>query len=347
VASVILKSSTFGACEVDLPKSEKSMSSRYAPCRAILGVIVSGWGGIALAGAPVSQTDLAPAGGGSTITFPLAGADMEQRLHDLSPFQRAQAIQETEKPIRALSLACKPTDAERIGHGKYNVDGKRLEVVAYEVACSNGMGYLLASLGAEKPIAVSCFAAAATRADGIARGEKSDVYCQLAANKDLKAMAASLMTAAGTSCTVNDLRWFGLAAATHTEYTEVDCGDGNGYLLKAQQYEPAAQVSAVSCREAAKQGLKCHLTDGGPVAAPVTMQTFRDALKEAGVSCEPTQMRLVGRETVSKRYVVEMQCPDMSDLVAFIPLQDTTKKFETLDCAAAMERNILCTLKSK
>jgi len=333
------------ACELDLRNAEKSMPSRYAPFKAILGVIVSGCGGIALAGGPVSQTDLAPANGGSTITFPLAGADMEQRLHDLSPRQRAQVIQETEKPIGALSLSCKPTDAERIGHGKYTIDGKRVEVVAYEVACSNGTGYLLASLGAEKPVAVSCFAAAATRADSMAKGEKSEVYCQLAANKDLKAMAASLMTAAGTNCTVNGIRWFGLAAATHTEYTEVQCGEGSGYLLRAEQNDPAAQVSAISCQEAAKQGLKCHLTDGGPVTVPVTLQAFRDALKEGGVSCEPTQLRLIGRETVSKRYVVEMQCPDMTDRVALIPLNGNTKALETLDCAAAMERNIVCTLK--
>jgi hypothetical protein len=157
-------------------------------------------------------------------------------------------------------------------------------------------------------------------------------------------MAASLMIAAGTSCTVNDLRWFGLAAATHTECTEVKCGNGNDYLLRTQQVGPAAQITAVSCQDAAKQGLKCHLSDGGPVPMPVTMQRFRDALKEGGVSCEPTQMRLVGRETVTRRYVVEMQCPDTTGLVAFIPLEDNTKKMETLDCSAAMQRNIVSTL---
>jgi hypothetical protein len=77
------------------------------------------------------------------------------------------------------------------------------------------------------------------------------------------------------------------------------------------------------------------------------MQRFRDALKEGGVSCEPTQMRLVGRETVSRRYVVEVQCVDKPELVAFIPLEDNTKKLETLDCSAAMQRNIVCTLNPK
>lgn len=81
------------------------------------------------------------------------------------------------------------------------------------------------------------------------------------------------------------------------------------------------------------------------MTVPVTLQAFRDALKENGVSCEPTQLRLIGRETVSKRYVVEMQCPDMTDRVAFIPLNGNTKALETLDCTAAMERNIVCTLK--
>jgi hypothetical protein len=303
------------------------------------------YAGLAGAAPPISQTDLAPAGGGNSITFPLAGADMEQRLHDLSPRQRALAIQNAEPLIARLSLGCKPTDAERIGHGKSTVDGKRVEVTAYEIACDNGMGYLLASLGGEKPMAISCFAAAATRADGEAKGEKSEVYCQLAANKDLKAMAASLMTTAGTPCSVKNLRWFGLAASTYTEYTEVECTDGSGYLLRAQQIESSAQISALSCQDAAKQGLKCHLTDGGPVTVPVTMQSFREALKENGVSCEPTQMRLIGRETVSKRYVVELQCPDAADMVALIPLEGNAKKFETLECGAAKERNILCTFK--
>jgi hypothetical protein len=313
-----------------------------------VAIVCAGNAGISRAAAPVSQTDLASANPGSAITFPLAGADMEQRVHDSSARQRAQAKQESERIITAISLSCKPTDAEQIGHGKSVVAGKRVEVNMFEVACSNGMGYLLASLGTEKPMAMSCFAADATHADSIAKGEKSDLYCQLAANKDVKVMAAAMMTTAGTACTVSGLRWFGVSASTQTEYTEVTCGDGNGYLLKNQQSEPSAQLSVMSCQEAAKQGLKCHLTDGGPVAVPVTMQTFRDALKENGVTCEPTEIRLIGRETVSKRYVVEMRCPDKpGGLVAFIPLEGNTNKFETLDCRAAIERHVLCTLEPK
>jgi hypothetical protein len=105
-------------------------------------------------------------------------------------------------------------------------------------------------------------------------------------------------------------------------------------------------VSAVSCQEAAKQGLKCHLTDGGP--APVTMQTFRDALKQYEVKCEPTNMRMIGRESVNRRYVVEVQCPEQpKGLVAFIPVAGNANKFETIDCAAAVERQIRCELAAR
>jgi hypothetical protein len=85
-----------------------------------------------------------------------------------------------------------------------------------------------------------------------------------------------------------------------------------------------------------------------PVAVPVTMRTFREAFKENGVMCEPTELRLIGRETVGKRYVVDIQCPDKQDgLVAFIPLEGNTKKFETLDCSAAIERHVVCALEPK
>lgn len=57
---------------------------------------------------------------------------------------------------------------------------------------------------------------------------------------------------------------------------------------------------------------------------------------------------MIGRESVAKRYVVEVQCQHQpSGLAAFIPVAGNTGKFETLDCAAAIERQIRCELASK
>lgn len=75
------------------------------------------------------------------------------------------------------------------------------------------------------------------------------------------------------------------------------------------------------------------------------MQMLLDALKRNGVNCEPEQMRYIGRETIGKRYVVEVRSVERPDgLVSFIPVQDTTKPFETIDCLTAAARNIQCKL---
>jgi len=158
-------------------------------------------------------------------------------------------------------------------------------------------------------------------------------------------MAAALMTTAGTACAINTLRWFGMSDSGQMEYSEVSCADNNGYLLETPRVGPSAQTSVVSCQDAAKRGLKCRLTAVGSASTQVTMQMFRDAIKQNGLACEPTKMRVIGRESVDKRYVVELQCAQQTDgLVAFIPLEGNTNKFETLDCAAAAGRDIVCQL---
>jgi hypothetical protein len=64
--------------------------------------------------------------------------------------------------------------------------------------------------------------------------------------------------------------------------------------------------------------------------------------------CEPTNMRVIGRESVDKRYVVEVKCQEQTNgLVAFIPVGGNTNKFEAIDCAAAVERQIRCELGAK
>lgn len=261
---------------------------------------------------------------------------------------RARARAESMKITGAMNLPCELTDAEQAGRGEANVDGKKVDVNVYEVACGNGMGYFLESYGPGRSIAMSCLAADATHAADVAEGKKSELYCQLAANKDVKVMAGTLMTRAGTGCAVSTLRWFGLTMKGDVEYSEVACADGKGYLLKIPRTSATPDITAMTCQEAAAHGLKCHLTDGGPVATPVTTQTFRDALKQNGVACEPLQLRVIGRESIDRRYVVEVHCPQPpSDSVAFIPLEGTAKPFELLDCAAAVGRGVVCQLSSK
>ena len=322
------------------------MTLRFAPIFIVFAVAVSGSVRVGHAASP-GLADPIPLTAPSGFPFPLASGDM-LKLRDISDRDRAQAKDESSKLATALRLSCELTDAALIGRGKGSADGKVFKVNAYEVACSNHAGYILVSQGSLTPVAMSCFAANAAHAARAANDDSADLYCQLAANQDVKAMAASLMTTAGTPCAVNDFRWFGLNPSTQTDYSEVACADGKGYLLRILQTGSSPDVSAIGCPEAAKRGLKCHLTDGGAVTTPVTLQTFRDALKQNDVPCEPTNMRVIGRESIDKRYVVEVTCQEQPNgLVAFIPVAGNTRQFESIDCAAAAERQIRCELGAK
>jgi hypothetical protein len=332
--------------DCDRMRAWGEVTMRFA--KTMVAFAVAGGGYVSLGRAmPAPPADPVPHGMQSGFSLPLGGVDM-LKLHEVTDREHLKAKEESGKLIKAIQLSCELADAALVGRGNAKTDGKTIEVSAYEVTCGNRMGYILVSQGPQPPIVVSCFAADAQRVAGVAKREKSDLYCQLAANKDVKGMAASLMTSAGTRCVVSDVRWFGLSASSRTDYSEVACADGAGFLLKIPQIGPSEAVSVMSCQEAAKQGMSCRLTDGGPVSMPVTMQTFRDALKQNDVNCEPLRMRMIGRESVAKRYVVEVQCQERPNgLVAFIPVAGNTGKFETLDCAAAIERQIRCELTPK
>ena len=256
---------------------------------------------------------------------------------------RAAARESSTPLVRALELNCEITEAEPVGRGTAKVSGKSARLEIYEVACSNGLGYLLVSQTGDAPYATSCFSADTTHAEEVAAGRKSDMYCQLEANKDVKGMATRLMSGATITCAIRTLRWLGASTASHTEYTEVACDDGRGYLLRTAQAGSEAKTSLMSCKEAADKGIKCRLTDAGPVAKPVSMDTFKESLAANGVTCSVNQSRLVGQESTRKRYVVEFQCPEHPEgIVAFIPTGDNTNKFETMDCAHAVAQQVLC-----
>jgi hypothetical protein len=248
--------------------------------------------------------------------------------------------------VKAMPLSCDVTQALQVAQGPATVDGKSVDTRTYEAACANGMGYFLIAPEAGKPSGFSCFAADATRAADVAAGRQPSAVCQLPPNADVKAMAAAAMTHYGTNCAVRDLRSVGVSSATNTEYNEVACLDGKGYMLLTAMPGSMAAPRAIDCHTAGMQGLPCTLTSSGTV---VTVQTFRDALAAHKVPCSASDssVRAIGQQTASKRYVVEFQCPEQpKGLVAFIPLNGNTAPFETLNCAAAAKKGAACKLQA-
>ena len=260
---------------------------------------------------------------------------------------RTQAQADVQKVIASTGLICRIQNAELVGIGEVMENGKKSPTHIYEVACADNVGYILQPQGSQQPRVVSCFEAAVLQSSGKVKGN-SAFPCQLPENADAKATAASLLSKRDRKCDVGAIRWMGVTSSGESEFTEVSCTDGSGYVLKVPRMGINPTISALTCAEGSKQGLRCRLSDGGPVAQPVTMQSYLDSLKEHGVSCEPVQLRVIGREVTNKRYVVEAQCIEQpKGIVAYLPLEGNTNKFEMIDCDTALQRNIRCKFVAK
>ena len=267
---------------------------------------------------------------------------------------RAKAKEQVGKLLATLRLSCDISDALLVVSGTRRPEsgGREVDTRVYEVACGGKMGYLLETQGTATPIAISCVAAEEARAADVAKGKQPGFYCRLAQNKDIYALLTSLITAGtGAQCSVQRLQYFGRSESTQSEYSEVACTDGKGFLLRTALPGSGAENAVMSCDDAARQGIKCRLTEATPAVqseGPVTSDTFKGALAQNGVSCKIDQVRMIGQEDHRKRYVVEYRCADPpgGGGVAFIPLQGNSNPYESLECAAAALQGIPCILTS-
>lgn len=254
--------------------------------------------------------------------------------------QKVTATQEAGEILASSSLACKLVDAAQVAEGPATVNGHAVNTKTYEIACDSGVGYFLIAQPPEKPVGFSCFAADAARA--AAQGKPTATVCMLSANADLKTMISAALSRQGKTCQARDVRWIGQNSKAGVEFIEAACADGAGYVLKLPQPQSSQQAAALACADAARQGIACKLTDSGtPI---VTIETFKAALAQHKIACDAVNVRVIGKQSMSKRHVVEFQCPQQPQgLVAFIPLSDSTAPFETMDCpTAAAKQHVAC-----
>jgi hypothetical protein len=264
---------------------------------------------------------------------------------------RSQAKAQAAKLVDALHASCEIDDARLVvaGTRRLTPGGKEVDTRVYEVACRGRGGYLLETQGSDLPVGISCLHAEEARAADEAQHKETGFFCSLPANKDVHSFVSSLIASAkGTSCSVQQLQYFGRSESTQTEYSEVICADGKGFLLRMPLLGSSASDLIMSCKEAAQQGIKCRLTDAGPVETPVTLDTFKEALAHNGVACKIDQLRTIGQEDHRKRYVVEYRCADAaSGAISFIPLPGNASPFESMTCSEAASQGLACVLSGK
>ena len=267
---------------------------------------------------------------------------------------KAAAMAQSAQLIKALEISCDINDARLVisGTRQAGSGGKKVDTRVYEAACSGAVGYLLEVQGTQAPIAISCVAAEEARAADVAQGKEPGFFCKLPENQDVYALVGSLIRSdAHAECAVDVLQSLGRSETTQSSYSEIMCKDKQGYLLRLPLPGSTTKATAMSCADAAKQGVKCRLTETAPDAGattsdePVTVAILKSALAQNGVGCNVSQLRLIGQEDHLKRYVVEYLCADQpAGAVAFIPLTGNTHPYESMDCDKALLNRIPCSL---
>lgn len=282
----------------------------------------------------------------------MIGAALVTAMFVAAPSQAAKPVAPSPEQVlsdaaaltKSIALSCTVSDAKLLADGKADINGKSVHVRSYEAACSNGLGYFLVDQAPEPAIALTCFGADATHAADVAAGREPQPTCSLAANADVKKSAGTVLSHLGQQCTVTALRSIGQDTKANTELTEVACSGGTGFVIASPLPGATKAVSALSCPDSYRHGIACKLSSNG--APLVTMETFKQALKQHAVACTVQDQRLIGRQNVSKRHVVEFKCAERPDgLVAFIPLEDSTAPFEAMSCTdAGFKQHIICSL---
>jgi hypothetical protein len=239
--------------------------------------------------------------------------------------------------LKVLNVSCAISDAAYRGAAP---DGGAPHV--YEATCEEGMGYLLLLQG-NGLTGISC----------LARGpDELPMKCELPANADPRVMANKVLDRHQVPCKSRELKWLGTSAAS-LDHIEVVCEAGAAQVIRAPRPGSSGKLEVLSCQDAIKQGVRCELsaqaTPAGPADSRPSLAWFKEALNRNGVTCQVKQARIIGRESIKRRYLVEFDCSDRPEgLVAFVPSAgDTVNAFESLNCPAAAERGIRCELISK
>ena len=244
---------------------------RMALTLALLSGLVLG--GVAI----TSAADAAPRSRDLRGAQEVRGADGEV-IRDgkaLTPEEaKATGMAESPAVVARAGATCTVVDAMATGGGKATIDGKPVDVKTYEVACSEGLGYLLEDRGAAGAKAFDCIqvatnaaaaaaapaaapAAPARRGAAAAPAPAAIPTCALPANANPTASFQPIVTGSGARCTVTNVAFMGYSPASQLNRYEVACSEGLGYIIDRPLTGPA---NSFDCLSADAGGLDCKLT---------------------------------------------------------------------------------------
>jgi hypothetical protein len=240
---------------------------------------------------------------------------------------RAKQMATVDKLLAASGKTCAIKDDGRRYIGA-TTSGQTL----YEVACSDGKGYILEqAANGSAPKAVDC-----AEADSIAGG------CKLTDTRQAKTEQAGLYTQlakkAGFNCDVAGYAALpGQASAPTTEVVELKCSNRPDGAIA--MFPPSGAGAVYDCAHSEIVGYRCGLTK--PEAADASLT--KDLQSLGKTSCTVSESRMVG-VTADKHAYIEVGCADglQGYMIEYTPNPITAKS--TIVCNDAKGIAGGCTL---
>lgn len=258
----------------------------------------------------------------------------------ITPAQAKElGMAESPAVIQRAGVNCTVSDALATGNGKVTIDGAQVDVKTYEVACNEGLGFMLQDRGAAGAFAFDCIqvataaaAAPAPAAAPAARGQAAPAAaarttCRLPANQDANAMIQPTVAAAGARCTVNNVTFLGLSSTGLRRY-EVACSEGLGFVIDKQG---TATAKATDCLAADAGGFNCTLTP-----KPQRVAYIASLAAKSNRACTVSDGRYMGASARGAQFY-EVACGGAQGYVLEVNNGAVTRAFDCLEAAGIGE----------
>jgi len=216
---------------------------------------------------------------------------------------RQQGMAEAPAAVQAKGLTCTISDAIYLGESdEKSADGKKFKSKIYEVACQEGLGYLV---GSPSPAPLDCLTLQTASEKDKATNKKSNVpVCRLPANADPKMGLSPILQKAGVSCAVTKGRWVGLSATAKINQYEVGCADGQAFMVVVPDVGSTAKQAVESCLKAASGGVTCEY-----FSKEAAIQGIKTLAAKSGRTCQISDARYVATKTSGGEFF-EIGCTD-------------------------------------
>lgn len=227
-------------------------------------------------------------------------------------------------PLAAASgVPCTISSAAFLGAASQNgANGKPVQLNVYELACNEGLGYVLMSDKTQpKPQVYDCLAIKSS----------GSMTCLLPVNAKPEQGLQRFVTSIGAACTINNARYMGSNAAAGINVYEIGCEQGAGYVLNAPSVGSSIKPTLMSCLKAESGSLDCQFT---PKAQRISHVAAIAAAAPNAKDCTVARARWVTSDPSKATDYYELGC-DAGKPGFMIEVSANDSLVRALSCAQA------------